>query len=121
MALSWMGTNFLAVAVLAAPSGYRLFVGFRANRWRGVSQEFRSAPLYTYTIAVWTILFLIGMGRFIYSDHTSLVKANTALRKENKELRLQKSGSPFTISVDNEYASITNTVQAFRSLMPQQT
>src|SRR6202011_1025888 len=78
-----------------------------------------------YTIAVWTILFLIGMARFIYRDHTSLAAANAALRKENKELRFQKSadetGSPFTISVDNEYASITNTVQAFRLLMPQQT
>ena len=123
MAVSWMGTTFLAVAVLAAPFVSRLFVGFRANGWRGMAQALRSAS--QYTIAVWTILFLIGMARFIYRDHTSLAAANAALRKENKELRFQKSadetGSPFTISVDNEYASITNTVQAFRLLMPQQT
>ncbi len=118
LAVSWMGTTILAVAVLAAPFVFRLFVGYTANRWRGVIQAMRSASL--YTIAVWTILFVIGVGRFIYRDHTSLAVANAALIKENKVLRSQKSDSPFTISLDNEYASITNTVRAFRVLMPQQ-
>jgi len=117
MAVSWMGTTFLAVAVLAGPFVFRLFVGYRANKWRGVAQALSSAS--RYQCAVWAILFLIGMGRFIYRDHTSLMTANAALIKENKELRSLKP--PFTISVDDEYASITNTVQAFRFLMPQQT
>jgi hypothetical protein len=119
LAVSWMGTTFLALAVLAGPFVFRLFVGYRANKWRGVSQALRSASL--YTAAVWSVLFLIGMGRFIYRDHTSLTTANAALTKENKELRSQKSNSPSTISFDNEYASITNTVRAFRVLTPQQT
>ena len=122
MAVSWMGSTFLAVAVLAAPFISRLFVGFRANRWHGVIQALRSASI--YTIAVWAILFLIGVGRFIYRDHTSYVTANTALKRANKELSSQKSAnvtdSQFAISFDNEYASISNIVQAFRMLMPQQ-
>jgi hypothetical protein len=116
MAVSWMGTTILGVAVLVGPFLIRLVAGYRTNRGRGVYQALRYASL--YQVVVWAAIFLICVGKFIYQDHTFLVTTNAALAKE---LRSQKSASPFAISVDNEYASITNTMQAFRFLMPQQT
>jgi hypothetical protein len=114
MAVSWMGTTFLAVAVLATPFVARLILAYRAERWTGVKKAIRSAS--KYTVLIWAILFIIGMGRFVYEDHSRLVA-------ENKKLRMAATNtntatvSQYAFSPNNEYASISNTMQAFAILV----
>lgn len=56
------------------------------------------------------------MVRFIYQDHCRLRDENDKMREE----LAKKPTNPYEISVNDEYASITNTIQAFRFLMPPQ-
>src|SRR2546425_5042311 len=85
LAVSWMGTTFLAVAVLVAPFLGRLLPAYRAGRWGGVKKALRSASLYTAT--VWAALFLIGMARFIYKGHIDLLAANTKLSADLQKVK----------------------------------
>jgi hypothetical protein len=85
LAIGWMGTTALAVVVLAAPFVVRLIAGFRADRWLGVKKAV--APASRYTIAIWTMLFVVGMGRFVYKDHRDLAAANGKLSAELQEAR----------------------------------
>ena len=94
-AVSWTGTTVLAVTVLSAPFVLRLFVGYRENKWRGVSQALRSASL--YTISVRTILFFIGVMRFIHKDHTTLAASNKEMCRTLE--KLQHKSQSFKVSL----------------------
>jgi prolipoprotein diacylglyceryltransferase len=100
LAVSWMGTTYLAVAVLATPFVGRLILAYRAERWTGVKKAIRSAS--KYTVSIWAILFIIGMGRFVYKDHSRLVA-------ENKKLRMAATNTNTASSLSMHFRRIMNT------------
>lgn len=75
------------------------------------------------TTIAWVLLFAVSLTRTLYSEHQAVLQAKANLTDELATLRKSKASaaaSPFAISFDDEYATIANTVQAFRFLMPQQ-
>lgn len=54
LAVSWMGTTFLAVAILAAPFVSRLVVGYRTEGWRGLKGTRFRFSLHDYCVG-WAI------------------------------------------------------------------
>jgi len=61
--------------------------------------------------------FTVSMIFTVFQDHQSLKRTNKELNQHVMDLKAQDVG----IAMNTEYANVTNTVQAFRLLMPQQT
>jgi hypothetical protein len=110
---TFLGTSPAGIAVqIITPV---LTAGWRLSDWRKNWPGELKRAAYAL-LAVWTATFIVCIITTVYHDHQFLVKSNESLRRELST----KLENPFAISFNNEYASISNTVQAFRFLMPQQ-
>jgi hypothetical protein len=118
LVIAWMGTSFLAVAVLVVPFFYQLFVGLRRNKWHGAREALRRASW--SQLIFWIALYLVAVGRLVYWEHVQLRNDNEKLLADNSGLRASLHKDHYGFALDDEFASIANTEQAFRFLLPQQ-
>jgi hypothetical protein len=113
-----MGTTLLAVAVVSVPFLARLAVGFTRAEWKGMRGAIGPATI--YLIASWVFIVLVSATYIIWQDHIRWRNEAGRLLKQNEQLTESIRSLQSGISINDEFANITNADQAFRFLMPQQ-
>jgi hypothetical protein len=111
LAVGYMSTSLLAILVAVGPFLGRLVAGMRTGGLKGAKSALASAT--KYQVIVWGLLWFVCVATYVYRGHRDLLSDRDRWKAGVEQ---KANESPYAIDWGEQFASVTNTLQAFEFL-----